>query len=140
MAYLTDGWQTLISFSLAPSVLFRAKEVQPPDLDAGGEVDTTVMANNRWRTKQPKHLVTLGDTTLVAQYDPQCYTDVVTTLLGKNGQITITFPDGRTITFWGWVDKFTPSNLKEGEFPTAEVKIHSSNQDNSGTEQPPVIV
>jgi len=139
MAYLTDGYQTLISFALAPSVNFKEKEVTPPGLDGGGEIDTTTMRNTAWRTKQPKHLVTADDIVLQAQYDPVCYNTILTDLLNQNGQIEVIFPDGQIITIWGWVDKFKPAALKEGEFPLAEVVIHPSNQDNTGTEQAPVI-
>lgn len=138
MAYLTDGYQTLVGFDAAPAIQFKEKEVQPPDLDGGGEVDTTTMHNVRWRTKQPKHLVSAGDMSIQAQYDPILYSTIVSDLLNVNNLITITFPDGATLEIWGWVDKFTPAPLKEGEFPLAEVKIHFSNQDDNGVEQAPV--
>lgn len=138
--YLTDGYQTLISFSLAPGIQFKEKEVQAPGLDGNGEIDTTTMRNERWRTKQPKHLITADDINLKVSYDPEVYNTIINTLINQNGEITITLPDASTVTVWGWLDKFKPDSNKEGEFPLADVVIHPSNQDNSGVEQAPVIV
>ncbi len=138
MAYLTDGYQTLISFALAPSVPFKEIEVQPPGLDSNGALDTTTMRNIRYRTMQPKHLVTATEMKCTAQYDSVMYNTIVATLIGKNGQITVTLPDGHTLTIWGWLDKLVPNAHKEGEFVKAELTIHPSNQDNSGVEQAPV--
>lgn len=142
MAYLTDGFKTIIAFTALPGILFKEKEVQPPDADGGGEVDTTTMRNTKYRTRQPKHLITMGDITLHVQYDSSVYSlaQLINGLLNVNNTIVITFPDTHTLTVWGWVDKFTPASLKEGDFPMAEVKIHCSNQDNAGVEQAPAYV
>jgi hypothetical protein len=138
MSYLTDGHPTLISFSLSPTVKFKEIGVTPPGLDAGGPNDTTTMRNTAYRTMQPKHLVTLTPMTATCEYDPDCYDSIVADLLGENGQITVTFPDESTLTFWGWLDKFMPGELKEGTMPTATVTIQPSNQNNSNVEVPPV--
>lgn len=147
--YLTDGFQTWIRFNLAPGVLLKEREVQPPDVDGGGEIDTSTMRNSYWRTKQPKSLRTLGDMTVQASYDPLTYSTVVSKLLNKNNTIQVLFPAiggvvggarSGTLTFWGWLDKFTPASLKEGEFPMAELKVHCSNQNGGGSEVAPVMV
>jgi hypothetical protein len=135
VAVLTDGYQTLVSIG---GTVFKERETQPPGLDAGGPIDTTTMRNVRWRTMQPKHLVTATEIKVKAEYDPVFYVTILTSLLGVNGQIGIIFPDGHTLTFWGWLDKFVPDSHKEGEVPLADLTIHPSNQDNSGFEQPPV--
>jgi len=143
MAFLTDGYQTLISFSAFPVFVpqsVKEKEVQPPDLDGMGEIDTTTMRNLRFRTKQPKHLITLGDVKLRVQYDPQAYSEIVDNILNTNAQWTITFPDASTLTFYAWLDKFVPDSLKEGEFPLADIIIHCSNSDNCSNEKAPIFV
>lgn len=145
MAFLTDGYQTLIGFVDAPllglgdlTLVMKEKEVQPPDIDGGGELDTTTMRNVTWRTKQPKSLFTLGDVTAQIQYDPIIYTSILV-LLNRNTRIGIRFPDLSALSFFGWVDKFTPPSHKEGDFVIAELKIHCSNQNNSGVEVAPVF-
>lgn len=133
MARLDDGFKTLVSFANFPSVKFYTKTVTPPGMSAGGANDTTTMENTRLRTMAPKKLVTMTESTCTAAYDPQVYQDVVN-MIGVNQLITITFSDGSQAKFWGWLDEFTPNEIKEGEQPTAEYKIIPSNQNASQVE------
>jgi len=59
-------------------------------------------------------------------------------MLSENQLITITWPDTSTLAFWGWLDKFVPANVVEGEQPTATVTIEPSNQNDSQVETAPV--
>lgn len=136
MARLRDGFSTTISFSDYPSVEFWEKTVKPPGMDAGGPNDTTTMRNTRWRTRQPKQLVTATAVTVEVAYDPVVYEDIIS-MCGVNQEITITFPDDSTITFWGWLDKFEPGALTEGAQPTATATIEPSNENDSFVEVPP---
>lgn len=134
---LDDGHQTLISFASDPTVLFYEKEVTPPGVDGGGEIDTTVMANTTWRTKSPKSLISLSESSTTVAYDPACYPEIIA-LVNVNNLITITFPDGDTLAFWGWLNSFTPGANVDGEQPTAEIEIIPSNQNASLVETAPV--
>lgn len=136
MSRLDDGLGTLITFAAASSVLLWEKEVTPPGIEGGGPNDTTTMHNVAWRTMAPKQLKTLTPSTFKAAYDPAVY-DSILAMIQVNQQITITFPDGSTLAFYGWVDEFTPDAIVEGEQPTAEVTIQPSNQDGAGDETAP---
>ena len=138
MAKLKDGYQTLISFTDDTSVVFYEKDVTPPGVSGGGEIDITNMRNSTWRTKAPKSLVSLEPASLVVHYDPAAYVEIIA-MLNSNQLITITFPDASTIAFWGWIDAFTPSSLTEGEAPTADLTIIPSNLNGSDAETAPVI-
>jgi hypothetical protein len=133
MPFIKDGHQTLILITANPFVRFKEREVQPLGLDGGGEIDTTTMRNNRWRTKYSKSLITGDDTVLQVNYDPSIYSQILA-ILNVNTVIDLFFPDGSALAFWGWVDKFTPASLKEGEFPLAELRLHCSNRNNIGNE------
>lgn len=135
---LDDGFSTVITFANATTISFWEKEITPPGMDAGGPVDTTTMRNVLYRTMNAKHLITMTPMTFVAAYNSGVLDDVVNQL-GKNQQITVTFPDGRPWTFWGFLDKFQPNALKEGEQPTAQVTIQPTNQNASGTETAPTM-
>lgn len=137
MTILKDGFSTTIEMSGAPGILLHEKEVTPPGVDGGGEINTTTMRNNEWRTKAPKSLRDLTESPATCAYDPAVY-DEIMSQLQVNQEITVTFPDGSTLTYWGWLDKFVPNAHVEGEQPTAEVTFIPSNQDNSGVEQAPV--
>jgi hypothetical protein len=138
MSRLDDGFSTLISFSGAPSIKLYEKEVTPPGVQGGGATETTTMRNETWRTQAPKKLKTLSEGGASCAYDPAVYTDIVAQI-NVNQEITITFPDGSTLVFWGWLDGFVPAALKEGEQPTADVTIIPSNQDDTGDEVEPLL-
>lgn len=134
---LDDGFATLVSFSANGAVKLWEKSVTPPGIDGGGANDTTTMRNTAWRTRKPKKLKTLTDMTLTAAYDPDVYNQIMA-MVNVNQQITVTFADGQTVTFWGWLNEFSPGESTEGEQPTATVTIIPSNMDNNGVEQAPV--
>ena len=134
---LDDGHQTLISFADDPTVLFWEKTVTPPGVDGGGENDVSIMANTTWRTKAPKSLKSLSNAAMTVAYDPESYPEIIA-LVNSNNLITVTFPDGDTLAFWGWLNSFTPGELQEGEQPTAEIEIVASNQNASLAETAPV--
>lgn len=138
MPRLDDGYQTLISFASNPAVKFYEKTVTPPGMDGGGPTVTTTMRNETLRTMAPKFLVTMTESSVVAAYDPEFYNDVLQ-MINVNQLVTITFPDGSSLDFWGWLDKFVPNEHQEGEQPTAQVTIHPSNQNDSGVETLPVF-
>lgn len=121
--FLTNGHRTLVSMSLLPGVFLREREVQPPSLDMGGSIDTTTMRNSLFRTATSKTLITVGELTMMCQYDPFVYNQFIVTLGGVRQLFTVQFPDGMTFTFWGALEKITPPSHKEGDFPLMEVKI-----------------
>src|ERR1700761_1015969 len=110
--FLTDGFKTLITFSLNGSVKLKEREVQPPGLSGGGPIDTSTMRNTLMKTKSPKSLIDTKQMALQAAYDPAVYTDILAMLL-ENQQCYVTFPDGSKVTFWGWIEEFQPTGLKE---------------------------
>lgn len=139
MSYLTDGFSTTVTFwALGSGVTLLAKEneVTPPGLDAGGENDTTSMRNTTWRTKRPKALKTMTDGSIVFQYDPAIY-DQILSILGVNGLIRVEFSDGSALEFWGWLNNFTPNACVEGATPTANATFMCSNQNDSDVEVGP---
>jgi len=137
MGRIDDGFATLISFDADSDVQMWEKEVTPPGVSGGGENDTSTMRNTAWRTRAPKGLITLSESSFSAAYDPAVFDEIVA-MVNVNQEITITFPDNSTLVFWGWIDEFTPGANVEGEQPTADVTIIPSNQDAAGAEIAPV--
>ena len=134
---IDDGHSTKVSFSADASVALWEKTVTPPGIDGGGENDTTTMHNTTWRTRAPKKLKTLTEMSFSAAYDPAVF-DEILAMSNVNQQITITFPDGDTMVFWGWINTFEPGEIQEGEQPEADVTIIPSNQNASCVETAPV--
>ena len=142
MAIQTDGFSTTIAFSASESgvlltTFMKEQELTPPGIAGGGENDTSSMRNIEWRTKQPKSLKSLTDSAITVFYDPAILDELVATV-NVNQSIVITYPDDSTLTFWGWIDEWSPNPQVEGEPPTADMTIVASNQNNAGAEVAPV--
>ncbi len=135
---IDDGHSTRIGFANYPSVKIYEKEVTPVGVQGGGAVDVTNMRNSVWRTFASKKLKSLSEASGVYAYDPAAYSDMIT-MVNENQLITITFPDSATVSFWGWVDEFTPQRHVEGTQPLAEVKILASNLNAAKEETAPVL-
>lgn len=136
---LDDGYQTLVTFAAVPTISFWEKTVTPPGLDGGDGIDTTTMWNSDWRTKSPRSLVTMTDFTMTAAYDPNLYNSILS-LLNRETTVTVTFPDGSTLAFYGFLKSFEPDSLSEGEQPVCTITVVPTNQDpTTGAEQAPVL-
>lgn len=136
---LGDGFRTLVTFALNPTISFWEIGVTPPGMDGGDEVDTTTMHNLTYRTRNPRKLVTMTEFTMTASYDPNLY-NTIFTLINRETTVTVTFPDGSTLAFYGYLRSFEPGELVEGEQPEADITVVPTNQDpTSGTEEAAVL-
>jgi len=131
-----DGFSTLITLSLLPAVKLYEKDVTPPGVTAGGPIDTTTMRNTAWRTMSPRQLKTLSPISATVAFAFEAQGQILN-IVGRNQLITVTFPDNATVTFYGWVEEFTPGAFTEGEQPTATLTIQPSNHNNAGVEVAP---
>lgn len=125
---LKDGFSTKITFATDDNIEFWEKSVKPPGIDGGDSIPQTTMHNTAWRTMAPRQLKTLTESSTTVAYDPVLYTSILA-LINVETTITVTFPDGSTLAFYGFLQKFEPSELKEGEQPEASVTITPTNFD-----------
>ncbi len=125
---LADGYQSLITFANDPDISIWEKSITPPAVDGGDTIEQTTMHNSVWRTMKPRALATLADSTFTGAYDPDIY-DEILAILNQEDTVTVTFPDGSTLAFFGYLRLFTPNELTEGEQPDAVVTITPTNID-----------
>lgn len=138
---LDDGFSTLITFAYAPTIKLWEKEVTPPGMSQGGPIDTTTMRNTSWRSMAPRALKTLTTVSATVAYATVIFDGTILAQLGVNQLITISFPDGSSLVFWGWLEEFTPGANVEGEQPTATISIQPSNRNQqTGEEAPPAYI
>lgn len=133
---IDDGFSTLITLG-AGNAHFWEKTVTPPGVEAGGGINVTTMHNTAWRTQKPKKLKSLTDSSFTAAYDAEVLTAILAEI-GVNQAITITFPDGEEVLFYGWLDSFILGEHTEGEQPEAQATVIASNvHSTTGAETPP---
>jgi hypothetical protein len=136
---LKDGFPTKITLAADTNIEFWEKQVKPPGIDGGDAVVQTTMHNTTWRTSAPRSLRTLTDMTTTVAYDPLCYTSILAAI-NREDTITVTFPDGSTLCFYGYLKMFDPGELVEGTQPEATITIVPTNFDPSGkVEAAPVL-
>lgn len=136
---LQEGQSTKITFASVPDVAFWEVSVKPPGLDGGDMINNTTMHNVKWRTMHPRKLVTRTEATAVVTFDPAIL-PLIDNLVNKNDEITFTYSDGTTDAMWGALQKFEPSEFKEGEQPQATITIVPTNYDTGDhTEAGPVV-
>lgn len=136
---LVDGLHNTISFLLANFTL-ECKELTVPGYDSRGGVDTTTLNNVSYVTMLPKLLKKQTDVSGVAVYNPTKLSTAASKV-GITDYVTITFNDGSTFSFWGWLDKFTPNAMKEGEQPTVNFTVICGHQNpTTFAEQGPTFV
>lgn len=135
---LDDGFSTKITFATDTNIELWERTVTPPGVDGGDAIDTSTMHNSAWRTFASRALKTLTDCTFTAAYDPACLTPIIA-LINVHTTITVTFPDGSTWAFFGFLRQFTPGDMSEGAMPEATVTITPTNVDSSMAEQAPVL-
>lgn len=136
---MKDGYRSLITFAANPTISLWEKSVKPPGMDAGDKIDTTTMFNVDLRTFEPRQLITMTPGGATCAYDPGALSSIMAQI-GRKDTITITFPDGSTWAFFGFLKSFTPGDLVEGTMPEATVEIEPTNMDTSDVERLPTVV
>jgi hypothetical protein len=134
---LGDGFSTKVAFTSDPDVSFWEKTVSPPGMDGAEAIDLTTMHQAAWRPMGPRQLKTLSEFTLTAGYDPAVYGNILA-LVNAADTITVHFPNGGSLAFFGFLRIFAPSENAEGTMPEATVTITPTNRDALGAEQAPV--
>ncbi len=138
MTRIDDGHGIQYEFSANPDVNLWEKEVTPPGMDGGEPNNTTTMRNRAWETLAPQKLKTLTESGATVAYAVASYSEFFD-MINVNQEITITYPDGGTVQFWGYLQRFVPNAVVRGQQPTANIRVIPTNQDNDGNEVEPVI-
>lgn len=134
---LDDGFSTIITLSNVPTIKLYEKDVTPPGMTAGGPIETTTMRNTEWRTMAPRALKSLTQVSATVAFATEAI-PILFDQIGVIQEIQVTFPDGSSLTFWGWLEEFTPATFTEGEQPTANIVVQTGNRNVEGDEVAPV--
>lgn len=127
MAIQIDGFSTYITFNNC-SLTICQKTITPPEIDSGGSIDIGGMlpAARKYRLRAPKQLIQLNTMQITAAWDPLVYTQgmiAAAAVVGSNQSLTLTFANLDTLQFYGFVEKLTFQEVKEGEQPMVTLAI-----------------
>lgn len=125
---LDKGYQVLITIAADTDICFWEKTITPPSLDGGDPLDITTQHNTAYKTKAPRALVEVGETQVKVLYDPALYT-AIKAVINVRTTITVEFPDGSTLAFYGYVKAFEPDEMSEENPCEATVTIVCTNYD-----------
>lgn len=136
---LENGHPIKVAFSADPDISLWEIATTPPEVDGGEGIPITTAWNTDWRTFAPQALKTLSPFTVRVAYDPDAYNQVAA-IINVKGMVTISFPDGSTLDFFGYAQKFSPQETQEGNRPEANLTIQPTNWDNvNNVESQPVM-
>lgn len=126
---LRRGFSTKITLAIDPDISFWEKKIKPPGFDNGDKINTTTMFNDTYRSFASRGLIEMTDVTGVAAYDPVLLSQI-NAVCGVETTITITFPDGTTWYFYGYLKNFDPQELSEDpNQPEAQLTFVITNWD-----------
>ena len=136
---LKDGFRSVVTFELNPTIAIFEREVTPPGIDGREPIDTMTMHTNRWMTKHPRQLLEMTNGSISFAYDPKVYDDILD-LINQVTVVTHTFSNGDRLSYWGFLKAFKPESHGEGKMPMASGELIPTNEDpNTNTEEDPVF-
>jgi hypothetical protein len=134
---LDDGYQALVTLAVDTDIKLWEKSTTPPSVNGGDPIDTTTQHNVTYETQSPRALKKMEGGSMTVAYDPAVYPQIIA-VINVLTVISILFPNGAKLSYWGWLRSFEPAEMTPGEQPTATANFEPANQDASGVEQAPV--
>ncbi len=128
LTHLVDGFRTWLTFSIQPNLAVFEKTVTPWGMDRGEKIDQTTMHTVAYRTAWPKSLSEVTDIQATCAYSVRALR-TLDIMIGINQSITITYPDFRQSSIWGFLRSFITAEHKEGEQPEINLVICATNID-----------
>jgi hypothetical protein len=136
---LKDGFKAFYTFAANPKLSVWEMEVTPPGEDIGDKINTTTMWNDTVVTYAAGQLIDFTDGSFVGAYDPKIVTQIIA-LMGVEQAITVTYSNGDTEAFFGYLKSRTPNSMTRNNMPTANFVVVCTNVDPvNDTEEVPVI-
>lgn len=126
---LEEGFPCSLMFARFPNIALWPKGFTPPGADGGDAIDITTQVNVRVKTKAARTLYMSPDLKLTVAFDPKTLYQCTNSMINQEGSCTFYWPDGSYLDFYGYLQKFEPKELKEGEHPEADVTVVMTNWD-----------
>ena len=135
---LRNGHRTVVAFALDPDIILWEKTIELGERDNGDPIDNSTMWNDADRTKSPRALHEWSDNSMTVGFSPAVL-PLIYALQGKEGAVTVHFPNLSTWSFWGYLRTFGGVTLEDGTSPEATAAFVITNWDPvNNVESPPV--
>jgi hypothetical protein len=125
---LREGFHIKHTFARNSTIELWEKAVKPPSMDGGDPVEQTTQHNVLYETMAPRTLIKNGPVTFKCAYDPNVYVTALA-ILNTEDTCTETYPDGSTLAYFGYLQKFEPDEVEIGKQPEATVTVIVTNWD-----------
>jgi len=137
---LEEGFSATLAMENLTTISFWEKTMGAPAIEGGDPIDQSTMHNTTWMTQLPPTLLKLESFTLTAAYDPNLISQAIAQK-NVNQTLTVTWPDGSTLSFYGWLRKTEFADMSHGTLPEVTITLEASNIDpTTMTEEAPVYV
>lgn len=128
---MKEGFVMRISNSIIPTAPFWVISVKPGGVMGGDPIPHTTQHNLLVETQRPPTLKKVTTTTAKVAYRPNVLDKMLDNLCNVEGTISEYYPDGSTVTYYGWFGSFEQDNIEIGKRPEATITIHKSNWDST---------
>lgn len=125
---LKQGFPSKLTFANNTTLSVWEKKVKPPGLDGGEAIEQTTMFNTLYRTFAARTLITMTPLNLSGAYDPNLFV-LLLAQINIEQVLTLTFPEGTTLAFYGYLQKADFNELAEGVQPEISLTIQPTNAD-----------
>lgn len=129
-----DGAGSTLIFSKT-KLEFEIISIQPPQKKQT-QIDVTGVNNKKYKTSVRGKLIAMSGAQFVVQGDMK---SLQIESFADNEEITVTYPNGATYKFWGYVAEVNDGNLAVDSVPSATLVLGVSNRDESGAEKEPTF-
>jgi hypothetical protein len=133
MASKKDGFGVRIMLQTS-GITFQEKGVTPPGVDGQDPVSISHNAKVSYVEKLARALKELTPASGTVVYDP-AQISTITSAINVHQVIWVSFKEGDAVAFYGFLRKFEPEEMQDGEQPTASIELVPCGVNAAGTEE-----
>lgn len=137
LAVFQDGYAAGLIVGTATPIVLPVVHVTPPASKGGSPVKQTTMQNQWAHTQLPAVLKEIGSSSVTVAYSSVTLAALYAAQ-NQNVILTLVWPTGKRLRWWGWIRDIDPQQLAIGTRPEANLTLEASNLNSEGNEVQPL--